>query len=289
MKNPVYVREVTRSMRAPRMLLSIFLFNLLLAAVGVFLLNAAMEETGSGSRMDYSAVLRLYQLIACVEWGLMVVMMPVLTAGSISGERERGTLDILLTTGMPEISIIFGKLLAALSIIMTLLFSTLPVLSLVFIYGGIRFLGLIRLFLVLLVMAAYVGSVCLVFSAYAKTMTFSLICSYAVILCITFGTIFAAYLLFPVIGGGTGFMSHILLLNPTVTFLVFIYEQMGEFGIVAGLMGQIGMDQSGFLERHFLEFSLAAQLLVSALLIWAASLGLSPSGRIFGFRFHARR
>lgn len=282
MKNPVYVREVTRSMRAPRMILSIFIFNLLLSAVGIFSLNIAMEETGIGSRMDYSVVLRLYQLVACVEWGLMVIMMPALTAGAISGERERNTLEILLTTGMSEFSIILGKLSAALSIIMTLVVSTLPVLSLVFIYGGIRFLGLIKLLLVLLVLAAYVGSICLVFSAFAKTMTFSLICSYAVLLCMTVGTVFGVFLLSSAFGDAAEPVSYILLLNPMATFFVFIYEQVGEFGVVAGIMRQIGMNQSGYLGKHFLEISLLVQMLISCVLLWAAALGLAPSRRLFG-------
>lgn len=264
------------------MILSIFIFNLLLSVVGIFLLDIAMEETGFGSRMDYGVVLRLYQLIACVEWGLMMIMVPALTAGSISGERERNTLEVLLTTGMPEYSIILGKLLAALSIIMTLVVSTLPVLSLVFIYGGIRFLGLIRMFLVLLVLAAYVGSICMVFSAFAKTMTFSLICSYAVLLCITVGTIFGVFLLFSTFGAAVRPASYILLLNPMATFFVFIYEQVGEFGIVAGLMRQIGMDQSGYLGKYFLEVSLLVQLLISGVLLWVAASGLAPSRRLFG-------
>lgn len=282
MKNPVYVREVTRSMRAPRMILSIFIFNLLLSAVGIFSLGMTMEETGFGSRMDYSVVLRLYQMIACVEWGLMVIMMPALTAGSVSGERERNTLEILLTTGIPESSIIIGKLLAALSMIMTLVVSTFPVMSLVFIYGGIRFLGLIKLLLVLLVLAAYVGSVCLVFSAFAKTVTFSLICSYAALLCMTVGTIFGVYLLSSTFGGAASAASYILLLNPLATFFVFIYEQVGEFGIVAGLMGQVGMKQSGYLGTYFLEISLLVQMMITLILLWVAAMGLAPSRRLFG-------
>lgn len=282
MKNPVYVREVTRSMRAPRMILSIFIFNLLLSAVGIFSLGMAMEETGFGSRMDYSVVLRLYQLISCVEWVLMMIMMPALTAGSISGERERNTLEILLTTGMPEPAIVAGKLMAALSIIMTLVISTLPVLSLVFIYGGIRFLGLIKLLLVLLVLAAYVGSICLVFSAFAKTMTFSLICSYAVLLCVTVGTVFGVYLLSSTFGDAVEPISYMLLLNPMATFFVFIYEQVGEFGIVAGLMGHIGIDMSGYPGKHFLEISLSVQVLISVILLRVAALGLAPSRRLFG-------
>jgi ABC-type transport system involved in multi-copper enzyme maturation permease subunit len=282
LKNPVYVRELMRSMRAPRMILSIYIFNLLLAVVGIFFLNMAMEETVYGSRMDYSVVLMLYQMIACVEWGLTVVMMPALTAGAISGERERNTLELLLTTGMKEISIIWGKLLAALSIMMTLIVSTLPVLSLVFIYGGIRYFGLIQLLAVLLVIAVYVGSICLLFSAFAKTMTFSLISSYAVLLCVIFGTLFASYLLSGTFGVQNAPVTYILLLNPLVTFGAFIYQQVGELEILSGLMGHAGMERYGFFSEHFLELSLLAQLLVSGILLWGATYGLAPSRRLFG-------
>jgi ABC-type transport system involved in multi-copper enzyme maturation permease subunit len=264
------------------MILSIFIFNLLLAVVGIFFLNMALEETVYGSRMDYSVVLMLYQMIACVEWGLAVLMMPALTAGAISGERERNTLELLLTTGMREFSIIWGKLLAALSIMMTLIVSTLPILSLVFIYGGIRYIGLLQLLAVLLVLAVYVGSICLFFSAFAKTMTFSLICSYAVLLCIIVGTLFASYLFSGNPGAQGSPVAYILLFNPLVTFGAFIYQQVGELETLAGLMGHIGMERYGFYSEHFLELSLLVQLLVSGILLWGATYGLAPSRRLFG-------
>jgi ABC-type transport system involved in multi-copper enzyme maturation permease subunit len=282
MYNPVYKREVTRSMRAPRMILSVLIFNLLLAAVGVFLLAMTMKETGYGSSMDYSVVLNFYEMIACAEWVLTVIMMPVLTAGAISGERERNTLEVLLTTGIGEGTIIYGKLLAALSIMMTLVISTFPVLSLVFIYGGVRYLGLLQLLVVLMVSAAYVGSICLLFSAFAKTTTFALICSYALLLFLIVGTAFGTYLLQAALGGAAGDWSWLLLMNPLASFCALIHEQVGAFGWLAEVMLETGMEEQGVLGNHFLEISMAVQLVFTGVLLWCAKLGLAPSRRLFG-------
>ena len=267
MKNPVYYREVIRSMRAPRMILSIFIFNMLLFIVGMFSLFYASVGSGTEEHVDYDAVLQLYRLIAFFLFGLMAIMMPVITSGSISGERERNTFDILLSTGINEYYIIFGKLTAAISIIMTLMISTLPVLSLVFVYGGIRFLGLIKLLLVLIAEAFYIGSICLVFSSFARTQTFSLICSFAVILSITLGTYFGVYMLSEPAGEIAGVLSPVLYLNPMLTFIIFIFEQVGDVGTAASLLEQLCIKRSSIIGTHFIKSSIVLQIVVSLILL----------------------
>ena len=55
---------------------------------------------------------------------LLMFIMPALTTGSISGERERRTLELLFTTQMPPGDIVMGKLFSALSQLLVLVVSS---------------------------------------------------------------------------------------------------------------------------------------------------------------------
>ncbi|MCR5742840.1 MAG: hypothetical protein K6F92_03805 [Lachnospiraceae bacterium] len=263
-----------RIVRAPRMLMTIFFFNLVLAMVGITSIAAIMNRTSSLSNMDYSTVVRVYELLALVDGFLVIVMMPTLTAGGICHEREKNTFDTLYVSGISASSIIMGKLMAALSIVMTIVVSTLPLLSLAFVFGGIRYLTLIAMVAILFVHAAYIGSMSLAFSAYAKTITFSITGSYAAIICTSVGTVVMCYL-FNAVGMGFRWLYYILLFNPAYTLVVFIFRQVGDDRAVSFLHRFCGLPDSGFVIDNWSAVSISVQLIVTAALIIIAMSGIS--------------
>ena len=80
-----------------------------------------------------------------------MLVIPSNTSGSISGEKERKTLDILLSSKMSPYAIVIGKLMASLNMVMMLAVSSLPVLSIVFLFGGISIVDLIVMLLTLMI------------------------------------------------------------------------------------------------------------------------------------------
>ena len=75
--------------------------------------------------------------IKAIEFILLMFIVPAVTAASISGERERQTLDLMLTTQMTAAQIVTGKLMGALSSLFVLILSSFPAVAMVFVYGGI--------------------------------------------------------------------------------------------------------------------------------------------------------
>jgi ABC-type transport system involved in multi-copper enzyme maturation permease subunit len=65
------------------------------------------------------------------------VITPALTAGAISGEKERQSYDLLITTLLSPLQIILGKLASALAFAMLLIFASLPMAGLAFLFGGV--------------------------------------------------------------------------------------------------------------------------------------------------------
>jgi ABC-type transport system involved in multi-copper enzyme maturation permease subunit len=88
---------------------------------------------------------------------LLAFITPALTAGAISSERERQTIDLLFVTKLPSFAILWGKLLASMSFVLLLLLLSVPIFSLVFLFGGIELDQVAAAFLVTAISALTLG------------------------------------------------------------------------------------------------------------------------------------
>jgi ABC-type transport system involved in multi-copper enzyme maturation permease subunit len=126
--------------------------------------------------------------------GLVLVVSPALTAQSINGDRERGTLATLQVTRLSATEIAVGKLLAGWAVGLGALVLTLPFVGWAIALGGI---GPWRVLVVLGVVVLLIGVVCAVSQALsallARSITSALL-SYVTVFALTVGTLIAFYL-----------------------------------------------------------------------------------------------
>lgn len=149
-----------------------------LVLLNLFSVSQRAMETGE---IRYASFLELYYALAGIELLLLLILAPGLTAGSISGERERKTLGLLLTTQLSPGKILLGKLLNALSLILTLGFSTLPIMITSFLYGGIGLRGILRFLFLYLVLTVFSCAAGLFFSCRCRSTATATISSYALV------------------------------------------------------------------------------------------------------------
>ena len=135
--NPVYKREMLVRSRSFRIPLIIMIFNGILAVVALLNMYQSIAQVKVSGSVRYENFLQLYAFVAALEFMLLMFIMPALTSASISGERERQTLDLMLTTCMTPADIVLGKLEAALGTMFLMVVSSLPILAMVFVYGGV--------------------------------------------------------------------------------------------------------------------------------------------------------
>jgi len=175
--NPVLVKEVKLRFRSLKSFTGI-LFYLIAMSIFVFgfiFLNTTLS--GSGFFRPEQSFL-LFGLLTFIQLGLILFITPGLTAGTISTEREKQTLNILLTTSQSSMQIIIGKLSSSIAFLVLMLVAGLPVYSLVFLFGGISpgQLGLIFLFFFLTMIT--VGSIGVMFSTITRKTIVSMIATY---------------------------------------------------------------------------------------------------------------
>ena len=97
-QNPVYNREMRVSSRSMKLPLIIFLFNGILFLVTLLNMYSVIMQVKASASIQYSSFMELYEFVTSMEFILLMFIVPAVTASAISGERERQTLDLMLTT-----------------------------------------------------------------------------------------------------------------------------------------------------------------------------------------------
>lgn len=176
-RNAVLYKEMTMDMKRPKILIIALLINLFLAPIGIcFFIGIVI---GAMNGLCSYRVLAWYLItMVYVEATLLLFITPAITAGSVSLEKERQTLDVLLTTRMTPWEIIKGKYGSDFILLGFMVVSTFPLLSLIFIYGGISFLQLVYLALVLIVFIGFISCFGIFFSSLTKNTILSVILTY---------------------------------------------------------------------------------------------------------------
>jgi ABC-type transport system involved in multi-copper enzyme maturation permease subunit len=128
------------------------------------------------------SVLSVFQII------LVSMMAPAFTAGQISLEREKQTLDLLITTPMRPSAIIIGKLVTALAFVVLMIVAAIPITAIVLMYGGASIDDIVRQQVLLLSVAVGFGAIGLFASALMRRTQAATVVAYGTVLALTLGS-----------------------------------------------------------------------------------------------------
>jgi ABC-type transport system involved in multi-copper enzyme maturation permease subunit len=120
----------------------------------------------------------------------VVFLAPSSTSGSISLEREKQTLELLIATPISSVAIVVGKLLSALVYVFLLIAASIPLMAVVFVYGGVGPEDVLRGYIVLVTAALAFGSFGLLCSSIVKRTTAATAITIFGVLAATVGTVF---------------------------------------------------------------------------------------------------
>ena len=131
-------KELQQRMRERRAWLLPTLYLLILSAVVVMAYyGTAVEEGRFGRDLRGAEIgVAIFFTTAFTQLGLLLLIAPALSAGSITLEKEQRTLSGLLTSLLALIEIWWGKFIASLLLMVLLLIVSVPVLSLGLAMGG---------------------------------------------------------------------------------------------------------------------------------------------------------
>ncbi|NLC44017.1 MAG: ABC transporter permease [Clostridiales bacterium] len=248
-RNPVIVSEMKIKMRGWRTALSITAYLGVLLLIGFLYYLAFLEQSmyySNSINARQQTGMQIYTVLAILQFALILLITPAQTAGTISSEREKQTLDLLLSTKMSSFGIVFGKLFSAMSFILLLIVTSIPLFSLVFLFGGVTPGDMIKLFLFYIITAFAVGSFGMFFSTlFKRTVTATVV---------TYITIFFIGLVSIILGTymvTVQMTSSSSAVNPSVPFVLYVNPAVGltdilsrDYGGVLSMFGYGGATQS---------------------------------------------
>jgi len=190
----VGVKELRGRMRGRRAFVILTIYLLLLGGFAwmVELIMERSVSTGFGSSTYAGATIGqgIFAALLMLEMLQVAFLAPSATAGAISLEREKQTLELLVVTPISSIAIVLGKLLSALVYVWLLIAASIPLTAVVFVYGGVAPDDVLRGYIVLVVTALGLGSFGLFCSSLVKRTQAATAITIFGVLVISIGSIF---------------------------------------------------------------------------------------------------
>jgi ABC-type transport system involved in multi-copper enzyme maturation permease subunit len=188
------VKELRGRMRGRRAFVILTIYLLLLAAFAWMMTTILQSQYswdfGSPAFASPRIGQGIFTALLLLQTLLVVALAPAFTAGAISTEREKQTLDLLITTPISSLAIVLGKLLSALIYIFILVFASIPLTAIVFVYGGVAPDDVVRGYAVLLSTALGLGALGIFFSAILRRTQAATVMTYFAVLGVTLGSAF---------------------------------------------------------------------------------------------------
>lgn len=265
--NPITAKEVRVTLRGHSLPVLVIVVNLILflaGLLGVFGRASGMELSGQA---DYRQFLYVYGALAGILSVIVLILGCSIASGSISGEREAGTYDLLKSAGLSPLAIAGGKLFSAAHISVTVIVSAFPALLIPLVFGGPGLMEVFQIIGALLPLALFSITVGL----YYSTVLHSTVAAAAV----SAGTVFA-FAAIPVLllalTWPAADTAYLMLADPLTPVASLVLRQIGEESLVTGAFTRMGIDPSSFLVRNLTLLSFTVQAAIS-LLFFILSVG----------------
>lgn len=233
----------------------------------------------------YRGVFLFFAMAFCLMASVAVVA-PAVAATSISGEREEGTFDLLLSTGLAGRSIVFGKLVASIAFVLLVALTALPGFAMAWMFGGVGVVDVVLTIVLLLASVCLFAAIGVFCSAMGRTSAVAALYAYGLVFLLGMGTL-AIYF----VGAANqmeGMVRWVLALNPWLT-LVALPEQLS--GQVAQVLpstyrpiidGTAQQDIFGVRGLRYPRWALTLVLyvLLTGLFLAASSVAVDPCHRL---------
>lgn len=278
--NPVLKNEGKLAVRTWKFPMMILVYILLIGGGGIFLLKVTTARSffiGLSLRVP----IQIYLALAIVQAIILLFMVPSMCSTVISSEKERQTLEVLLSTKMSTLSIIIGKLFSSVSKVLILIFVTLPIYGLCFLIGGVNMKNIFEMGIFLVITTFFVGSIGIFFSTMLKSSKAATAATYATVLFIFVGLLIVGIIVYntrlsSAAEGIGAIYPSFPILSPIIGFLSLLVRQVGESNIIIGPLSMIQPILSMNNFNNAVYMTAGIQIVITVALILISSYKLNP-------------
>jgi ABC-type transport system involved in multi-copper enzyme maturation permease subunit len=181
--NPVLQHELVSNLRLTRGFLLLFVYIAFLGA----LVYAAWPAEQMLDLAQPEEARKLVNLFFLGQYLLVSLMAPSFAAGTITGERERDSYEMLLASPLRPGAIVLGKFAASLTPLAELMICSLPIVMLCLPLGGVSLYEVLAAYLAMVSSVALFGMISLWCSSIFTRTSAALVASYMLILPLALG------------------------------------------------------------------------------------------------------
>lgn len=268
--NPLLGKELRIRMRNWRTFGMISLYLLVLGGFAVLFFLSNFYSLGRGTSLA-EVGRNLFTFLSVSQFIIVIFLVPALAGNAISGEKERQTIDLLVCTQLTPFRIVTGKLTAALSAVVLLIFASLPLYGFVFLLGGVSPGEVLKLFIIVLGTALLVGCWSLMFSALFRRTVAAIVASYVLLFFLLGGSSTLFILLSSIFYRTQGAVPYFLIMsiNP-LSFLGWLYPEF--FRDILSALGPNWVGRN----LQLWHLALLIQGAMAAFSLWAATRAINP-------------
>ncbi|MDE5698304.1 MAG: ABC transporter permease subunit [Lachnospiraceae bacterium] len=251
--NPIVKKDLQVTARSMRLSWGLFAYDAVLVLAFLLALAVIQAESDSyySSRNIYSYLIYLFPVLAVAQVCIVALIVPIITASSISGEKERQTFDIMLTTCMSPFSIVLGKVISAVIRILFFVAAGMPVMALAFVVGGLAWSSLVYFVLTIILLSVLSGSIGIFCSSFCRRSISAVVLSFAIYFVIYILTFVPMILnLLWTEGDSVGETPLFLLFNPGVFFEEFFMQIMTGSSVFGAEGSTFSRGEVGFLTYY---------------------------------------
>ncbi|TDQ40345.1 ABC transporter permease [Aureibacillus halotolerans] len=241
LRNPVLQKEFKLRFRTKKSFFGIAVYVTVMAGILLPVLYMFMNQYGVATYQPEESRW-LFLFLTMLQLALIIFVVPGLTSSAISGERERQTLNILLTTNQSSFSIIIGKLFSSLAFMTVLIVSTMPLYTILFLYGGISPNLLWITFGMFVLTMVSIGAVGIMASTLIRKTIVATITTYAISFFLALGPVITLFIYFMGVSmpsGSAQNLSVFPLFISSISIPLMLFETFGVH-MITEMVGQTG-------------------------------------------------
>lgn len=235
MLNPVFRKDMRVLFRNIKIYIGLTVYLFIMLGITNMILRMISYNSYNGFNPEY--VVGAYLFMLGFQMLTITFAVPAFTSSSITGERERQTLDFMFMTRLSGWDIVVGKLMSSLLLVVMLIVASMPIYAVIFYYGGVSVIGFLLNTVGLLVYALFIGSISVLFSCIFKKTVIATAVSNLFVLGLSIGTFAVAGILYWLcetnIDNEAVFFcvkiicTAIMSTNPVLYFVSIVDSQMG--------------------------------------------------------------
>ena len=176
-ENPVFMREFNKRMRERNAFLVPTLYVLTL----ILVFGSSYLDMSGGDTQPWQLGQAMFESLSKLAVILVGLLVPVFSAGSITIEKEQKTLTSLLMSMLAPVSIVVGKLAASVGYVLLVVSTSIPIILLAFLFGGVSLTSFLLHYLSLATVAVFLGSLGLLISASFKRSMYAIAFNYGLL------------------------------------------------------------------------------------------------------------